>query len=142
MTRRQSARRKSARRMVVRHVALDEASHATSARKGGKLGKRKRGGLAAGKKPRFRADKPRRSGGGSIQVEPLPPPPRGNIPGTDIPDLGRSEDAVRGDRFDFTETPDTIEIRPPDSGTDRLIWRDPMLGLFPSAAPPRKTRVR
>jgi hypothetical protein len=74
MTKRQSARRRSARRVVVRHPALYDASQATSGRKRGKPGKRKRGGIAAGKKPRFRADKPRRSGGGGIQVGNLPAP--------------------------------------------------------------------
>jgi hypothetical protein len=139
MTKRQSARRKSARRIVVRQDALDDASQEKGRRKGGKLGKRKRGGIAAGKKPSFRADKPRRSDGGSIQVEPLPPPPRGNIPGTDIPDLGRSEDATRGSRFDHTETPNNTEIRRfPYFDTDRRIWREPP-DPSPSVAPPRKT---
>lgn len=52
----------------------------------------KRGGKAAGKRARMRADKPRRAGGGDIQAEPLPPPSR-KIPGTDIPDQSRSEGA-------------------------------------------------
>lgn len=62
----------------------------------GKLARRaKHGGIAAGKRPRLRADKPRRAGGGDIQVEPLPPP-GGNIPGTDIPDRSQSEEANIG----------------------------------------------
>jgi hypothetical protein len=41
----------------------------------------KRGGIAGGKRPRLRADKPRRAGGGDIQVEPLPPQDPENYPG-------------------------------------------------------------
>lgn len=55
----------------------------------------KRGGVAGGKRPRLRADKPRRAGGGDIQAEPLPPPSR-TIPGTDIPDRSQSEEAAIG----------------------------------------------
>jgi hypothetical protein len=60
--------------------------------KGKFSGAPKRGGTAGGKRARMRADKPRRAGGGDIQAEPLPPPSR-NIPGTDIPDQSRSEEA-------------------------------------------------
>jgi hypothetical protein len=78
MKKRQTTRRKNARRFVARQAVFDDARDDKSGRKGGKPAKRKRGGIAAGKKPRFRADKPRRAGGGSIQVGPvgqnLPPP--------------------------------------------------------------------
>jgi hypothetical protein len=141
MLKRQMARRKNARRMMARQAVLDDASDQVKRRKNGKLAKRKRGGIASGKKSRFRADKPRRSDGGSIEVEPLPPPPRGNIPGTDIPDLGRSEDATRGSRFDDMDPHDPMEIRPP-SGIDPRMERYPTPVPFPRAAPPRKTPVR
>jgi hypothetical protein len=54
-----------------------------------------RGGVAGGKRAPLRADKPRRAGGGDMQVEPLPPP-SWNIPGTDIPDRSQSEEASIG----------------------------------------------
>jgi hypothetical protein len=59
---------------MARQAAWDDAHGDKSGRKGRKLAKRKRGGIAAGKKPRFRADKPRRSDGGGIQLGNLPPP--------------------------------------------------------------------
>jgi hypothetical protein len=101
----------------------------------------KSGGIAAGVRAGFRADKPRRSGGGSIQAEPLAPPPR-NIPGTNIPDLGRSEEAIQGDRFDFSETPDNIEIHDfPNSDKDKGMSRTPPEQL-PGIPAPRKPPIR
>lgn len=82
------------------------------------LKKRKQVGKASGVRPRFRADKPRRAGGGDIQVEPLPPPMR-NIPGTDIPDRSHSEEATIGN--DLKETDPNMKTDVPNPDMDKAM---------------------
>jgi hypothetical protein len=79
----------------------------------------RRGGIASGKRPRFRADKPRRAGGGDIQAEPLPPPSK-NIPGTDIPDRSQSEEATIGTTHHDTDLnmPNGYFTDPTNQGID------------------------
>jgi hypothetical protein len=71
------------------------ARHKKPSSRSNALKKRKHIGKASGARARFRADKPRRAGGGDIQAEPLPPLVR-NIPATDIPDQSQSEEANIG----------------------------------------------
>ncbi|MGO8921203.1 MAG: hypothetical protein ACLQJR_35405 [Stellaceae bacterium] len=82
----------------------------------------KRGGVAGGKRGRMRADKPRRAGGGDIQVEPLPPPSR-TIPGTDIPDHSQSEEANIGTTHEDTDLnmPNAFDTSP-DKDIDKGGW--------------------
>jgi hypothetical protein len=104
-----SPARQRARALSRRHGYSPGETAGVSAQPGAKKPKSKgkfnkaakRGGVASGKRARMRADKQRRAGGGGIQAEPLPPP-SGNIPGTDIPDRSRSEEAPVG--TDLTET--------------------------------------
>ncbi len=82
----------------------------------------KRGGVAGGKRPRLRADKPRRADGGNIQAEPLPPP-SGDIPGTDIPDRSRSEGAnADNDLLETDRTMPNAFDNSPDKDIDRGGW--------------------
>jgi hypothetical protein len=86
--------------------------------------RRKHIGKASGSRAQFRADKPRRAGGGDIQAEPLPPP-SWNIPGTDIPDQSQSEEANIG-----TPAHDT------DLNMPNFYFGDPNSGIDPRGEPP------
>lgn len=81
----------------------------------------KRGGTAGGKRARMRADKPRRAGGGDIQTEPLPPPSR-NIPGTDIPDQSRSEEANAENGLQETDPNMNEHVAVPNKDIDPAGW--------------------
>lgn len=84
-----------------------------------KLGRSsRRRGTAGGKRARLRADKARRSGGGEIQAEPLPPP-SWNIPGTDIPDQSRSEDANARNDLQETDRNMNEHVDVPNKDIDR-----------------------